>query len=174
MTEKAKKFIFNGSRYYITDQGHVENKKRHRIKPFDNGHGYLCVGLSSNGERKNFYVHRLVAMMFIDNPLNLPEVNHIDGNKKNNSVKNLEWVSKRENIHHAVKCGLVPSGSDSFQANLNSEQVKLVFMAYNAGIPSKLIMNAFNVSRHTVCDIANGSIYKKETSELLKKGVVNE
>lgn len=166
MTEKRRKFTFYDNYYYITDKGHIENKERHRLKPFDNGHGYLCVSLNSKGERKNFYIHRLVATMYIDNPKCLSEVNHIDGNKKNNDVNNLEWVSRKENIKHAFNQKLSPSGSKSVKANLNSDQAKLVFMAYNAGIPSKIIMNAFNISRHTVCDIARRTIYKNDINDL--------
>ena len=54
-----------------------------------------------------FYVHRLVASAFIPNPRNLPEVNHIDGNKKNNSFENLEWVTHADNVLHARKTGLL-------------------------------------------------------------------
>lgn len=54
----------------------------------------------------SFYVHRLVASAFIPNPLNLPEVNHIDGNRQNNSVTNLEWVTRQSNYQHAIDTGL--------------------------------------------------------------------
>lgn len=70
--------------------------------------GYLKVGLSVDGIHKYYLVHRLVAQAFIPNPNNLPQVNHIDGNKLNNHVDNLEWVSSYENQQHAVKNGLRP------------------------------------------------------------------
>jgi hypothetical protein len=60
-------------------------------------HGYKYYRLSKNGKKKMFYAHRLVAEHFLPNPNNLPVVNHIDGNKLNNSVTNLEWVSYSEN-----------------------------------------------------------------------------
>lgn len=74
-------------------------------KPFDTT-GYDSVTLSNSGD-KTFMVHRLVADAFIPNPNKLPCVNHIDGNKKNNIVSNLEWVTYEENTHHAIRLGLI-------------------------------------------------------------------
>ncbi len=77
------------------------------LKPAPNKDvGYLEVSLWKNGEGTSFYVHRLVAQAFIPNPLGLPEVNHKDGNRHNNAVSNLEWVTSSENSHHAVATGL--------------------------------------------------------------------
>lgn len=67
---------------------------------------YLHVTLFKNGKRKICFIHRLVASTFIDNPYDLPQVNHKDGNKMNNNVKNLEWCSARDNLIHAFKLGL--------------------------------------------------------------------
>lgn len=63
--------------------------------------GYLFVRLSKDAEKKCFSVHRLVAEYFLPNPENKPCVNHIDGNRKNNNVKNLEWVTSHENMQHS-------------------------------------------------------------------------
>ena len=84
--------------------GNIKNVNRTRIlEPFDNGSGYLVVGLTKNKKRKNYYIHRLVADAFIENKDNKEEVNHIDFNKKNNSLENLEWVTSRENSIHAIE-----------------------------------------------------------------------
>jgi len=68
--------------------------------------GYLAVCFYKNGEQCTKKIHRLVAEAFIPNPENKPQVNHIDGNKLNNHANNLEWVTNRENIDHAVRTGL--------------------------------------------------------------------
>ena len=68
--------------------------------------GYLRVDLCKDRKHKNFLVHRLVALHFIPNPGMLSQVNHIDGDKTNNCVKNLEWCTQAENATHAVKTGL--------------------------------------------------------------------
>lgn len=67
---------------------------------------YPMVHLWKNNQETTFYVHRLVAETFIPNPSNLPEVNHIDGNRTNNNVSNLEWVTSSGNSYHAVQTGL--------------------------------------------------------------------
>lgn len=69
--------------------------------------GYLIVKLWKDKKSKSIPVHRLVAQAFIPNPLNLPQVNHIDGNKQNNHVSNLEWCDNSHNIKHAYKNGLI-------------------------------------------------------------------
>lgn len=77
--------------------------KRHELKPSDNGRGYLTVSIGARNPR---YVHDLVAETFIPNPNGYTEVNHIDGNKKNNHVSNLEWCTRHDNLMHACRMGL--------------------------------------------------------------------
>lgn len=73
------------------------------LKLLPNKAGYINVQLCKFGISKGNYVHRLVAEHFIDNPDNLLEVNHIDENKQNNNILNLEWVTRSQNIHHSLK-----------------------------------------------------------------------
>ena len=88
----------------IFQPGHGFRKiKGQIIKPWDNGNGYQVVSLLKEGKRKNHYVHRLVADHFIHNPNNYPEVNHIDYDRSNNRVDNLEWVSRKMNVKHSIK-----------------------------------------------------------------------
>lgn len=91
--------------YYISDCGEVYSCMHKRYaKIGDNGHGYRRIGLKMKGVRKwkNAYVHRLVALAYIDNIHNKEEVNHIDENKDNNDVSNLEWCTRKENVNHGT------------------------------------------------------------------------
>lgn len=89
--------------YLITEDGNVYSLFRKRyLSPANNGIGYLFVRLRKEGRFYTKYLHRLVAENFIPNPNNLPQVNHIDCNKSNCNISNLEWVTEKENMKHAV------------------------------------------------------------------------
>ena len=96
--------------YQINNFGEVRsiNKKNSYVllKSSPNNCGYQKIELYCNGKPKMFYIHRLVALVFIPNPHNKNQVNHIDGIKTNNNVDNLEWVTPSENQKHAIKLGL--------------------------------------------------------------------
>lgn len=77
------------------------------LKALDDLYGYKNVNLSKQTIKRKKRVHRLVAEAFIPNPMNLPVVNHLDGDKHNNCVSNLEWCSNKENTNHAIKTGLM-------------------------------------------------------------------
>lgn len=101
--------------YQISNYGRVkslERKVRHNygkfrtvpekiLKPSPDGDGYLYVSLSKEGKKKNPKIHKLVALHFLSNPDNLPQVNHIDENKDNNVVTNLEWCTSLHNLQHS-------------------------------------------------------------------------
>lgn len=94
--------------YSISNTGKVRNNKTTRIlKPIKDKDGYSLVGLVTTLGNKQFKIHRLVAQAFIPNPDNKPQVNHINGDKSDNRVINLEWNTCKENINHAISFGLI-------------------------------------------------------------------
>lgn len=84
----------------------VDKSYSRKLKPLIDSKGYPYIDLRIDGERRCPKIHRLVALAFIPNPENKLQVNHIDGCKTNNSVKNLEWVTNAENRTHAIAIGL--------------------------------------------------------------------
>ena len=88
--------------YQVSSWGRVRSANG-ILKPYRNKKGYLKVGLSKDGKCHKKRVNRLVAMAFIDNPNDLPFVDHIDGNKENNSITNLRWVTDEENRAYAFR-----------------------------------------------------------------------
>lgn len=126
--------------YEISDNGRVRSKNRtvvdkigrtrswegKLLNPDIAPNGYYRVSFSVNRNRKQFYIHRLLAEYFIPNPNDLPQVNHKDGNKLNNDLDNLEWVTVQENTIHAYKNGLINhvSGKDHFNYGKFGSQSK--------------------------------------------------
>lgn len=90
--------------YQVSTLGRVKNSRTGRVlKVGKIGNGYLIVNLYKDGKRTNYKVHRLVAQAFIPNPQNKPQVNHIDEDKENNYVENLEWSTAKENNNHGTR-----------------------------------------------------------------------
>ena len=92
--------------YTVYENGDVYSKLGNKRKPFISQVGYYRLVLRENRIMKNIDVHRILALCFIPNPLNKPQVNHKNGIKTDNRIENLEWVTCRENIIHAFKNGL--------------------------------------------------------------------
>ena len=93
--------------YEINKNGEVRNtKNKNTIVGDINNCGYYRVSLYNQGQSKRYFRHRLVAEQFLDKPEGKDFVNHIDGDKSNNSLENLEWVSQSENEKHAFENGL--------------------------------------------------------------------
>ena len=89
--------------YEVSNKGNVKSLRRGKLmKKFISNVGYEIISLIKDGKKKSFNVHRLVALVFIPNPLNLPEINHKDEIKINNCVDNLEWISKKGNRNYGT------------------------------------------------------------------------
>lgn len=96
---------FNNYRFY--PDGTVIGPRGKPLKPDPNTTGYLRVTLSKNGKIKRIFVHRLVATIFVDNPDNLPHVNHINGNRQDNRAENLEWCTPSYNVEDGYRRGRI-------------------------------------------------------------------
>ena len=146
------------TRYEISNDGLVRNRiTRTILSPRFNQQGYLDVNLYTSVGQTKQKIHRLVAKAFIPNPENKLQVNHLDGDKTNNNVENLEWATNQENIVHAVETGLNKTYGTHNANNIYDEvqihQVcKLLEDVKNTG---DKISNITGVSRDTVADIAS-------------------
>ena len=154
-----KGYYYTLDDYVITKNGEIINNHNNRIlKPQPNGKGYLRVMIG----KKRYFVHRLVAQTFIPNPDNKLQVNHKDGNKHNNCVDNLEWVTNQENRNHAVENNLHIYGENCSYAKLNSQQVlEILELLKENKYTLAEIGSMFGVNRTTISDIKNNRTWKQ-------------
>lgn len=150
--------------YQISDKGRIFTKRRldgnriiygRELHPIITKDGYLKVGLTKNGITKKFYVHRLVASQFIENPQNLPQVNHKDGNKFNNDVFNLEWCTKEQNQNHAVENSLMQHGEARPSSKLSEKDVLEIYKLKGI-LSGEEIGKRYGVSKNTINVILRG------------------
>lgn len=161
--------------YQVSDHGRVKsldryvghlgkNKALKKSRVFRNGwmNKSLIVCLSKEDQSKGFLIYRLVAKAFIPNPLEKPEVNHLDGNRYNNHISNLEWATRSENEKHAYDTGLYISrkGSQMHCAKLNESQISEIKDLFKQGVSRKNIASAFKIDYSQACKIIKGSSWK--------------
>lgn len=126
-----------------------------------NKHGYRFIKLVNDGLVKTHSVHRLVAIHFISNIENLPEVNHKDGDKNNNEHSNLEWCSRANNMNHAYENSLInQKGTNSFWSKLNEEEVLEIRELYRGGtLTYDDIAAIFGVGPSTIGRVVRKEVY---------------
>jgi hypothetical protein len=128
-----------------------------------NPNGYYEVKLSKNGIVKKYWIHRLIAMHFIKNEMNKKEVNHKNGIKTDNSIKNLEWVTPKENMIHAYSFGLNKQFGETHSGSKLSirvvKEIKKSLLNYKCGMVNDL-SKKYNVHYNTISNIRRNIVWK--------------
>ena len=125
MLEKWQSISGYEGLYIASNRGNIKSLKRNRVlKTSPNEKGYLYVVLSKNGVSKSYRVHRVIANTFLGEHKGL-EVNHIDGNKHNNDVSNLEFCTHAENMNHAVRSGLLNNQKPVIQMDSDKNVIRI-------------------------------------------------
>lgn len=156
----------NGS-YSVSNFGRIRNDKRNRILSGSlHQDGYIFVTLFG----KQQPLHRLVALAFCDGASENKVVNHKDGNKQNNFASNLEWVTQRENVEHAMCNDLQPKGMAGYKGKFTAEQRDEIKRLWDAGEMSKReIAKLYGVSHTCICDIVNDKYKYAEKVNLFEE-----
>ena len=184
MKEEWKRLIYNdvdyGDFYFVSNIGRIKNIKTNNIMHnYSNKmNPYYKVTLSLDGVTKTIRVHRAVACTFIPNPDNLPQVNHKDGNKLNNNIDNLEWVTSKQNNIHAVINNLFKSGEETNWAKLNKEQIEYIkknCIPFDTKFGCKELAKKFNVSHSTISKILHNISWKEYSDDYeLIPNIIND
>lgn len=151
--------------YQISNKGNVFSKRLNRLLKLNTNQGYKTLTINVNGSCKFVKVHRLVAIAFIDNPLNKKFVNHINGNKQDNTVENLEWVTSQENNNHAYSIGLNSGlkGENGSNAKLTWDKVRKIrqLKLENSSITRTELSKLMSVHTSTIRKILANETWKE-------------
>src|SRR5699024_257975 len=156
--------------YKVSNMGRIKSFKHEKdgrlLSPKFNGN-YNQIRLCKDGVCNIFSIHRLVAIHFVENPLNKDQVNHIDGNKTNNFYKNLEWATQSENGVHGyeAKLRVAQKGEVHCRSRLTEKEVlSIYFLAHTGKVEQKKIAEMFNIHLATVSDIKLKKRWKHVTT----------
>ena len=119
--------IYTLDHSYLRKNGRLDNRKGKQLRPSVDKYGYERVVLTKDGIRKTYSVHKLVALAFIPNPENKTTINHIDGNKRNNNVSNLEWATHKEQKTHEIKNGLCDKNIEALKISNKKRAIPIIF-----------------------------------------------
>ena len=168
--EVWKDVVGYGELFSVSDKGRLFSKRTNKIlKQNIVGNGYNACVTKLNGRKGSnlvLKIHREVAKAFIPNPDELPFVNHIDGDKLNNSVENLEWVTPRENVVHALMIGL--STTDHLKdfgkslRKLTEDEVKHIktcYKSFDREFGARALAKSYGVNKGTILSIVKGETY---------------
>lgn len=151
-------------RYKVSNHGRVMNIEGKIITPSISEKGYFRVRLYKDNKTKDPYVHRLVANAFIPNPLGKPQINHVDCDKKNNHINNLQWCTNKENAHHAMANGIFRAdryGEDHPRTKLtNKEALEIRNAILNTSFSRKILAEKYGVTVSIVQEIRYGRSFR--------------
>ena len=143
--ETWREIPFANGEYLVSDSGRVKTAKTGRVlTPIVDQRGYERVCLFKVHRDRRYKVHRLVAMAFIPNTECKEQVNHKDGNKRNNSVDNLEWMTNAENMQHSIEHGL----HDGLQQFRNSRKKRVVATNIESG--ESIVFDSILAAKHAI------------------------
>ncbi len=167
MKEIWKDIVGYEGRYQVSNLGNVKSLDRVVINRWGNMvrngammkpsklNRYYNINLMTDGKLKCFKVHRLIAIAFIPNELNLSQVNHKDGDRYNNNVNNLEWVTQSENMQHAKRMGLRPDLTEDQTVEIKNKYL-------STKITMSDLAKEYNVSKSTICGVVNNYNWKNK------------
>lgn len=150
-----KDFIYSNV-YEISNIGDFRNKNTGKfLKARVLKTGYMSIAPSHDGKQRHYSLHRIIAIHFIANPNNYEQINHKDGNKINNNILNLEWVTARENVKHSYTTGLKinPKGPKNPKSKLKIDDILEIKRLLNLKVLQKDIAKKFNISQSIVSKI---------------------
>jgi len=132
---------YKDSPYFVTNDGKIFGVKGYQLKLNANSSGYFNI--YSSRLKKNLTVHRMVAELYVPNPLNKPYINHIDGNRLNNHYSNLEWVTQSENMIH---CKRILGKTNRILSNEDIDYIKKNYKAKHRKFGAIPLANKFGIS----------------------------
>ena len=146
--------------YCVSERGEFWSRKRKRYLVQHLNKGYLRIALTHKNKRRTFSSHKLVAEAFLGKKPEGCIINHKDFNKQNNNVSNLEYITQKENIRHAVRGGVHITGSRVAHSKLTDEKVLVIKELIAKGIPNTVIGKRFGVTKSAISDIKRGWTWK--------------
>ena len=151
---------FRDTKYLVTKDGKVWSEHTNRfLKPCNNA-GYQNISLGGGAKNKRF-IHRLVAEVYLENPNNYTYVNHINNDKSDNRVENLEWCTQQMNIDHCVEQGRNQVGESHCNSKVTEEQVREIRSIYSRKeMSQRLLGEKYGLCQQTVGEIVNNLIWR--------------
>ena len=152
--------------YTVYEDGTILKKDGSgKMKTYELPTGYLTVGLSSGSWRGSKSVHRIVGETLLPNPNNLSDIDHINGDRKDNRLCNLRWVSHGENIKHSYSSGRRSAkGSKNARSKLNEQSVHAICYCLQMGLKVAYVASIFDCSYAIISAIKNGRNWKEISS----------